>query len=150
MKNNRTSISLAAKNNRSRTVSSKFRSYLRSRIDSACALSPETDSNVVMTLVDAYIATGKIPATGCGLIVQMIFTLLRPEIDKAIARSEAARQRAKTRSLAPLKPIPGMPEGFARRDPENPGQVLLDFGKLNRRERRRIEQDHKRFLRKGH
>lgn len=64
-----------------------------------------------VALLDGYLAAGTMPDESVNPYVRMAFALLKPEIDKSIARSKAARERAAIRRanknvLPVLSPAP--------------------------------------------
>lgn len=81
------------------TVSKKFYAYISGRVAAASLISAgkERTLSESMEAIDAYIATGMEPAPESSMETLMIFTILRPEIDRAMARSAAARLRAAKR-----------------------------------------------------
>ncbi|MCM1355409.1 MAG: hypothetical protein NC212_03280 [Staphylococcus sp.] len=79
----------------SRPVSEKFYQSLNERaIDAANVVGKPLLGVDVMKVVDAYINDGVQPS-GHTAEVMLVFTLLKPEIDKAMSRSAAARKRCK-------------------------------------------------------
>lgn len=84
-------------------VSRKFYSDIRDRLVDACALlSSHKDLAVmVMDMLDTYVATGVCDSGRHSSEAMMIFTLLSPEIDKAVSRSKSARERALSRKKVP-------------------------------------------------
>ncbi|MCM1355897.1 MAG: hypothetical protein NC212_05790 [Staphylococcus sp.] len=95
-------------------VSKKFHTYITDRINDACRTIGDNDDAAAKTLalVNRYITTGECDLTDADAIVRLIFTLLRPEIDRAISRSKAARLRAANRRAekatepTPIVPAP--------------------------------------------
>lgn len=82
-------------------VSRKFYAYIMSRIAESASLLSETalTAAVAMQAVDDYIIKGVTPLLQeTSTEVMLIFTILRPEIDRAISRSTAARRRVVTRN----------------------------------------------------
>ncbi|MCM1355056.1 MAG: hypothetical protein NC212_01455 [Staphylococcus sp.] len=85
----------------SRPVSEKFYRSINERAIAAANIVGNPLLGVdVMMVVDAYINDG-IQPSGHTTEVMLIFTLLKPEIDKAVARSAAARNRRRRRPTTP-------------------------------------------------
>lgn len=79
-------------------VSRKFYDGIIGRIgESLASLSggSKACADSVRALVDGYMADGKMPGPEICDIERLAFMLLRPEIDKAMARSAAARRRSR-------------------------------------------------------
>lgn len=86
-----------------RRVSKKFYAYLTRRVEESCRLLPEAEREVcdeALRLIDGYISTGEITGDMPRPEVMLIFTILRPEIDKAVSRSVAASRRAALKKAA--------------------------------------------------
>lgn len=86
-----------------RPVSEKFYCYIHGRVrDSFTDIGVDGDAvEIMMSVIDRYMETGEEPPKEKELMfVRLLFTLLRPEIDKAMARSKKARERAAVRKLA--------------------------------------------------
>lgn len=84
----------------SESVSKKFFEDIYSRVEQTCFLFGLRGTLLrddVMKAFDAYVETGAIPVDAKDRETVMVFTLLLPEIDRAVARSAAARKRAKSR-----------------------------------------------------
>ncbi|MCM1355987.1 MAG: hypothetical protein NC212_06245 [Staphylococcus sp.] len=81
-----------------RPVSEKFYQSINERAIAAANVvgNPLLGVDVMMT-IDTYINIGVQPSGRSGEVM-LIFTLLKPEIDKAMARSAAARNRRRHRS----------------------------------------------------
>ncbi|WP_300503643.1 hypothetical protein [uncultured Duncaniella sp.] len=86
-------------------VSRRFYAYMMKRVAETCRIVAD-DGNLqegTKKLIDNYICKGIIGSEGKGsrpLVtpeMMLIFTVLRPEIDRAMARSAAARRRAEKR-----------------------------------------------------
>lgn len=91
------------------SVSKKFYAYISGRVAAASLMSAGKERTLSdsMEAIDAYIATGMEPAPDSSTETLMIFAILRPEIDRAMARSAAARIRAaKRRELKAPAPLP--------------------------------------------
>ena len=79
-------------------VSKKFHAYIHGRVSEACAVYGQPVLAVVASgMIDVYIADGAAPSADSDAVCMMIFTILRPEIDRAIERSASARRRAALR-----------------------------------------------------
>lgn len=79
-------------------VSKKFHAYIHGRVREACAVYGQPALAVVASgMIDGYIADGVMPPADSVSVCMMIFTILRPEIDRAIERSASARRRAAVR-----------------------------------------------------
>lgn len=80
-------------------VSKKFYGYISERVAETCRLLPDvaTTGREVMAIIDSYISGHKVNPEDFGLEIRLIFTLLRPEIDRALSRSANARHRAAQR-----------------------------------------------------
>lgn len=82
-------------------VSKKFYTALALRIADTCRLLPDGADlcNTLIAFIGSYILSGKADMGSLTLEGQIIFTLLRPEIDRAVERSAAARRRAVIRKI---------------------------------------------------
>lgn len=82
-------------------VSKKFYAALTLRIADTCRVLPDgaTLCDTLITFIGSYILSGKADMDSLSLECQIIFTLLRPEIDRAVERSAAARRRAVIRKI---------------------------------------------------
>lgn len=80
----------------SKSVSKKFFNDICERIDSTCIIcgDPAILRREVLDIIEAYLSDSCMPETTVSVEARMIFTLLRPEIDRAVSRSKAARIRA--------------------------------------------------------
>ncbi len=80
-------------------VSKRFYSYVEERILEACCAvgADEAVFMAAMASIHGYILDSTVPAKETDTTVMLIFSLLRPEIDRAISRSSAARRRAAQR-----------------------------------------------------
>ncbi len=80
-------------------VSRKFYNDLVDRIVEACGLLPDAGNlrMEAIILINSYLHKGTIDLTDCPTELALIFTILRPEIDRAMARSASARRRAASR-----------------------------------------------------
>lgn len=160
------------KNDNSRTpgrgqlpVSKKFYADLSGRIENACRMSSAYGEALIETnaMIMVYLAEGKLPKRFRDPVAELIFNLLLPEIDRAIARSAAARKRARrvprrksakaaaTRTDQKMKFQPGEDVQKTGSQPGEDADALksvptdrADAPMMSRRERRRIEQEKKR------
>lgn len=82
-------------------VSKKFYAALTLRIADTCRLLPDGAAlcDTLIAFIGSYILSGKAEMDSLTLEGQIIFTLLRPEIDRAVERSSAARRRAVIRKI---------------------------------------------------
>lgn len=89
-------------------VSKKFYTYISERITAACAMTAHSEAMAAacMGAIDSYLADGTEPGRDVPPTVLLIFTLLRPEIDRAAKRSEAARLRAARRKQPSSPTLP--------------------------------------------
>lgn len=82
-------------------VSQNYYDNLRKRVDNALfrvyGHRSKTMTIYAMTDLEGYMAHGTIPDHGSNDTSRLIFFLFRSEIDKAMARSRAARERARLR-----------------------------------------------------
>ena len=142
------------------SVSKKFYAGIMERIRSAVELTKgDSDFQASLTaMVDAYLADGSEPDEDSPLTVRLVFALLRPEIDKAAARSRAARERAaKKREAVERKedsgkrgvlPVTEIIESVMTDTiREVTGDESVTY-RLNRRQRREAEQLRKRLERR--
>lgn len=75
-------------------VSTNFYRYILDRIKASCRMINRDEIYAdAVNAIAKYLDSGIVPASDCKPELQLIFTLLRPEIDKAISRSAAARNR---------------------------------------------------------
>ena len=76
-------------------VSQKFYNEISARIRSAFASVSPSDAlaESAICCVESYLREGLLPSGAVVESVRLMFALLRPEIDKAMARSAAARRR---------------------------------------------------------
>lgn len=151
--------------NQLNSVSKKFRADIRSRISATCgAISlPDETAALCNAAVDRYIVGGEIPAPEESPVeVLIVFNILRAEIDRAAARSAAARRRASQRNL--VKNISGEIDSCGHDTPSAPSadpkamrlaeimtsedpsddeidEVIRELLPLNRRQRRQLEQN---------
>ena len=87
-------------------VSTKFYSEIHSRVhDSVMAVTGNrpAEAQRVFAAIDRYITHGIAPAADADTLIVLTFSLLRPEIDKAMARSKRARQRSLRRREATVR-----------------------------------------------
>lgn len=142
------------------SVSKKFYVGIMERIRSAVEFTHgNSDFQASLTaMVDAYLADGSEPDADSPLTVRLIFALLRPEIDKAAARSRAARERAAKkreaverkadtdkRSVIPVTEI--IESVMTDTIREVTGDESVTY-RLNRRQRREAERLRKRLERR--
>lgn len=82
-------------------VSKKFYAALTLRIADTCRLLPDGAPlcDTLIAFIGSYILSGNADMDSLTLEGQIIFTLLRPEIDRAVERSAAARRRAIIRKI---------------------------------------------------
>lgn len=162
----------------SESVSKKFYEDIYSRVDQTCRFFGKRGAALrddVMKAFDAYVESHAYPVDAKDRETVMIFTLLLPEIDRAVTRSAAARKRAHERasrlqsaSRSPRrkseKVINGASHRMARPLPKSESapetneavtdnqheQTFDSRGILkNRRQRRRELQDQRRALKKA-
>ncbi|WP_304510113.1 hypothetical protein, partial [Duncaniella muris] len=76
-------------------VSQKFYNEISARIRSSFASVSPSDAlaESAICCVESYLRAGLLPSGAVVESVRLMFALLRPEIDKAMARSAAARRR---------------------------------------------------------
>lgn len=77
-------------------VSRKFYTDICERLGAACALQPDSARlySESLALIESYMLTREIPSSTPASPALLIFTLLLPEIDRAMTRSMIARMRA--------------------------------------------------------
>lgn len=139
-----------------RPVSQKFYRYMEERITGACLLlGGKIRHEDVLAVINRYLYAAELPGTGIPTEILLIFTLLRPEIDKAMARTAAARARAaaRRRKSGTKTPVPSKSEAQAIGEtaplstaPETDSEPALPS--LNRSERRRAQQKVRRASRR--
>lgn len=83
-----------------RPVSRKFYKYIHQQITATCAAAPGINQEYLHDLFDYYLANGQLP-TDISYIATIIFSLLIPQIDKAMTRSSRARAAARRRRSTP-------------------------------------------------
>ncbi len=85
-----------------RPVSQKFYDDISNRVGIATSYlcDHRTQYLMIMHIIDGYMAGGPAPVRSDGIDALMTFALLRPEIDKAMARSRRAREAAARRREA--------------------------------------------------
>lgn len=161
-----------------KNVSKRFYSDICIRLAEATAVvgGGETGADEMRAAVDRYIADGIVPGADEDVSVRLVFTILRPEIDKALERSRKAKARAALRKKAKAgsgivepseTPAPlfvelpvGVPEQYEEDCtppdgvPEVTAATLEDWEPLaampvNRRQRRELERQRKRDARRG-
>ncbi len=79
-----------------RPVSRKFYQYIRQQIMATVAVSPDLNQRYLLDLFDYYLEHGKLRDDTYN-IARIIFSLITPQIDKAIVRSRRAREAAMRR-----------------------------------------------------
>ena len=79
-----------------RPVSRKFYQYIRQQIMATVAVSPDLDQRYLLELFDYYLEHGKLRDDTYN-IARIIFSLITPQVDKAVARSRRAREAAMRR-----------------------------------------------------
>ncbi|WP_297072267.1 hypothetical protein [uncultured Duncaniella sp.] len=77
-------------------VSKKFYAAIRQRVTDSCACLPNGKEvcKSALALIDTYLAMGKADLDWWPIECSLIFALVKPEIDRAIERSKAAKARA--------------------------------------------------------
>lgn len=76
-------------------VSKNFYASVTNRVRESLGLIGRTDAvEKTIACIDRYMADGTAPTAGTDTAILLTFSLLRPEIDKALQRSRRARQRA--------------------------------------------------------
>ena len=91
-----------------RQISKKFRSYIIARLAETCGLLTNGDAikSATLSAIEKYISERIIPAKSLPREILLIFTILRPEIDRAIERSAKARCRVRKHPSAPEQSVP--------------------------------------------
>ena len=94
-----------------RPVSEKFYDDICKRVYEALKYSHDISELMArcMRMLDLYMTRGECPKKWDGVDLNMVFSLLRPEIDRAMARSKRARENAARRREA---------KAAARRQPQ--------------------------------
>lgn len=139
-----------------RPVSRKFYTYISDRVRESMRLTGHEEAiGEAMASIDRYLADGSIPSEDADPAVRLTFALLRPEIDKAIERSNRARKRRRTagksaeksgaKASYPTEPHSINVNSATDSDPETATddgeEPAGPFVPRNRRERRRCEQE---------
>ncbi|MDE5954105.1 MAG: hypothetical protein K2G72_05435 [Duncaniella sp.] len=147
-------------------VSKNFYASISERVAETCKLLPDSKDTAkeAMSVIDRYIGGEKVNLKNLNANIQLIFTLLRSEIDRALSRSKAARLRGlqrrrnlhekEARFIESLKAMCGatamrredteMTETEAEAEsPSAPAQTMQP----NRRQRRRELREEKRAMR---
>lgn len=137
-------------------VSRKFYTYISDRVRESMSLTGREEAAAeAMACIDRYMADGSVPPDDADPAVRLTFALLRPEIDKAIERSNRARKRRRTAGKSAEKSgtkaaYPTEPHSIIANPTadSNPGTATEDeeesakpFVPRNRRERRLYEQE---------
>lgn len=88
-------------------VSKKFYAAIRQRVTDSCACLPNGKevSKSALALIDTYLAMGIADLDWRPIECGLIFALVKPEIDKAMERSRAARERAARKKKAMMEAI---------------------------------------------
>lgn len=149
-------------------VSEKFYNEIISRITNTFHTVPyyvepeeTTDAiNQTVKTIETYLLTGCEPAETAEMPVRMVFALLKPELDKAMARSAAARRRRNSTQL-PVKTAEEEKEGLipapaadnAEKEPvgaagDTDATEVTEI-MMNRRQRRRQERELRRRERRA-
>lgn len=139
-------------------VSKKFYNDIISRITSTFADMNDGERCLrgAVAMIDGYLS-GDNPECADPMI-KMVFSLLRPEIDRAMARSLRARQRGRKRKSSSLSPTASAAAASAPANSPSTISTLssipltdnsLSFFPLNRRERRLERQAEKREARRA-
>lgn len=149
-------------------VSEKFYNEIISRITNTFHTVPyyvepeeTTDAiNQTVKTIETYLLTGCEPAETAEMPVRMVFALLKPELDKAMARSAAARRRRNSTQL-PVKTTKAEKEGLipapaadnAEKEPvgaagDTDATEVTEI-MMNRRQRRRQERELRRRERRA-
>lgn len=108
-----------------------------------------------IAVIERYMLDGTVPSDSEETAIQLMFNLLRPEIDKAITRSRRARERSKNRNVKQQKTTSLLqgskrPESSEADINDDNTDLLPEEGttpKLNRRMRRLSKQKCKRATR---
>ncbi len=88
-------------------VSKKFYASVTARVRESLTLIGRSDAvDETMAVIDRYMTVGTVPPTDCDSAVVLTFSLLRPEVDKAIRRSANARLRVAQRVPKSAKTTP--------------------------------------------
>lgn len=88
-------------------VSKKFYASVTARVRESLTLIGRSDAvDETMAVIDRYMTAGTVPPTDCDEAVVLTFSLLRPEVDKAIRRSANARLRVANKALKSAKTTP--------------------------------------------
>lgn len=108
MKNFQNTQTKAKSTDRKSPVSKKFYTYISERVTAACAMAAHSEAMAAacMGAIDSYLADGTEPGRDVSPTLLLIFTLLRPEIDRAAKRSEAARLHAARRKQPSSPTLP--------------------------------------------
>lgn len=137
-------------------VSRKFYTYISDRVRESMRLTGHEEAiGEAMASIDRYLADGSIPSEDADPAVRLTFALLRPEIDKAIERSNRARKRRRTagksaeksgtKAAYPTEPhsINANPaaDSFHNTATDDGEESATPFVPRNRRERRLYEQE---------
>ena len=89
-------------------VSKKFYADILERVIVTSLLLPESEkfTRQTMDLIDTYLRTHKIHLPSQPKEIQLIFAVILPEIDRALTRSERARERAEKRRGTAIENLP--------------------------------------------
>ena len=136
-------------------VSKKFHAEICARVSASFSKCQPSLVRKAIAVIERYMLDGTDPSDSEETAIQLMFNLLRPEIDKAITRSRRARERSKNRNVKQQKTAPQLQK------PKRPESSEADINddntdllpeeeatpKLNRRMRRLIKQKCKRATR---
>ena len=134
-------------------VSKKFYTEMMGRVESALvSVSGNEIRMEVMVAVNFYLH-GKAGLIGefSGELSSSSFGLLRPEMDRAIARSARARERARLRkeSLREKDAVLSDSDEAGDAASDNPSAESRGTVVMNRRQRRQLEQERRRSVRRS-
>lgn len=134
-------------------VSKKFYAYLSVRVRESLVLIGREDAVAeAMACIDRYMADGSLPQADSCPAILLSFSILRPEIDKAVMRSSRARSRnAKKVSISAADNQNVMASADANSETTDAGEERGEpehFVPRNRRERRLYEQEVRRATRR--
>ena len=114
------------------TVSRKVYADITSRINSALSHSAASATEAIR-LVDAHIAGGD--AVSDDATAMLAFNMIKPELDRAMVRSQRARERARARKAAKEAGTPDQPVATAETRMDVAGPEV----RLSRRDRRALQ-----------
>lgn len=136
-------------------VSKKFHTEICARVSASFSKCHPSLVGKAIAVIERYMLNGIVPSVSEEAAIQLMFNLLRPEIDKAIARSRRARERSKSQNGKQQQPTrqlqePKHPKSSEADLTDDSTEPLPDeeaAPKLNRRMRRLIKQKCKRATR---